>query len=186
MKLSLGRYSRTLRAKYTNLRPDMKMRLKGGLAIVLLMGLGVYVTTQIFGAASDVTGTVFRDYNGNGVRDNAQGVNPSLAADRGVAGVTVRGFGEDGTLCDTRTSDATGAYTLQMSNCNGAKFRVEFSGLPDGFNPTQVGTDSKTTTQFVPAGGAANLGVYQPADFCQNNPILIYRRIWSKCYVFVY
>lgn len=172
MKIHIRESAQKLAAKYKNLSPLVRMRIKGGAAILVLMCLGVYATTQIFGNASDVTGVVFHDYNGNGKRDNAQATSPSLAADRGVAGITVRGFGADGTLCDTRTTDANGAYTLQMGNCNGGKFRVEFSGLPAGYNSSQVGTDSKTTTQFVAAGTSANLGIYSAGDFCQNNPKL--------------
>lgn len=151
----------------------MRMRLKGGIAILALMLFGVYITTQIFGAASDVTGTVFHDYNGNGKRDNVAATNAMQASDRGLAGVTVRGFGEDGTLCDTKTSDAAGNYTLSMANCLGSKFRVEFDALPAGYSSTQVGADSKTSVQFVPAGGVANFGAYRPDQYCQNNPMLV-------------
>jgi len=160
----------------------MRMRLKGGVAIVALMVLGVYATTQIFGSVSDISGIVYHDYNGNGKQDNALAANPSLAADRGMAGITVKGFAADGTLCDTQTSDANGAYTLHLSNCSGPKFRVEFSGMPAGYSSSQVGVDSKTTTQFVAPGGVASLGVYRSSDYCQNNPKIITSCIRAGAY----
>lgn len=158
------------------------MRIKGGLAIIVLALLGLYATTQIFGHANDVTGVVFHDYNGNGKRDNYLGTNPGQAADRGLTGITVKGFGSDNVLCDTRTTDANGAYTLQMGNCVGTKYRVEFSGLPAGYNPSQIGPDSKTTTQFVVPGSIANLGAYRSSDYCQNNPKLVTSCIRAGAY----
>lgn len=173
MKQSLGRYGSTIKSKYKSLSPIGRMRLKGGLAIALLMGFGLIVTTQIMGATSDITGTVFQDFNGNGKRDNVGGATLSQAVDRGLAGVTVRAFAEDGSLCDTKASAADGSYALSVGNCAGTKFRVEFSGLPAGFNSTQVGDDSRTSVRFVAAGGTASFGAYRPGDFCQNNPLLV-------------
>lgn len=170
---SMRKYASTLVSTYKNLTPKVRMRLKGGTAVVALAAAGLYATTQIFGATSDVSGIVYRDYNGNGRQDNVTAANPSLAADRGLGGVTVRGFGANSALCDTQTTDVTGAYTLRMSTCVGSKFRVEFTSLPAGYSSSQVGTDSKTTTQFVAPGGIASLGAYKPGDFCQNNPKLI-------------
>jgi len=182
MKIHPRQTAGRLVKKYKNLSPVVRMRIKGGAAILVLVVLGVYATTQIFGNANDVSGVVFHDYNGNGKRDNALGANPSMAADRGMAGVTVRGFGSNGMLCDTKVTDVNGAYTLSMADCLGGKYRIEFSGLPAGYNPSQVGTDSKTTTQFVPAGGTANLGTYRSSDYCQNNPRLITSCIRAGAY----
>jgi hypothetical protein len=173
MKFQPRQYLNKIVKKYKSLSPLIRMRIGGGVAIVALMAVGLYATNQIFGAANDVTGFVFRDYNGNGKRDNPLASNPSLAADRGVAGITVKAFGTDGALCDTQTSAADGSYTLQLSGCMGTKFRVEYSNLPAGYNSTQVGVDSKTTTQFVAAGGVSSLGIYQPGDYSQNTPQLV-------------
>lgn len=170
---------RRLRKKYRALPDTTKLRFKGGLAVAMLAAVGLIATTQIMGAASDVTGVVFNDYNGNGKRDNVAATNWTTAVDGGVPGVTVRGFAADGTLCDTKTTDANGGFTLSMGNCAGAKYRVEFTDLPAGLNSSQVGDDSKTTVQFVAAGGKASLGVYRSEDYCQNNPKLV-----SSCYNF--
>jgi uncharacterized repeat protein (TIGR01451 family) len=173
MKKQLRQYAQRVNSKIKALSPQTRMRVRGGVAILALVVIGVYATTQIFGHANDVTGIVFHDYNGNGKQDNALAANPSLAADRGLAGITVRGFGTDGALCDTKTSDANGNYTLSMGNCVGGKYRVEFSTLPAGYSSSQVGADSKTTTQFVAAGGVASLGAFSSLDYCQNNPKLV-------------
>ncbi len=176
MKKQLRQYAQRFNNKIKSLSPQTRMRVRGGVAIMALVVIGVYATTAIFGHANDVTGIVFHDYNGNGKQDNALAANPSMAADRGLAGVTVKGFGTDGVLCDTQTTNTNGAYTLSLGNCVGGKYRVEFSNLPAGFNSSQVGVDSKTTTQFVGPGAVASLGAYQTGDYSQNSPTLITSR----------
>ncbi len=162
---------------YQALSPKRQQIVRGGTVVAVVMTCGVVALVNSFAAGADVSGVVFHDYNGNGKRDNMQVVNPMLAADRGVGGVTVRGFSADGQLCDTRTTNAAGEYTLSMDGCGGNKFRVEFSGLPGGLHTTQIGQDSQSTTQFVAPGGTASLGVYGAGDFCQNNP-----KLATSCY----
>jgi hypothetical protein len=123
-------------------------------------------------AATDsvITGTVFQDYNANGVKD------ASPANDDGVAGVTITAYGVIGgvTLQVGQTSSgANGAYTLLTSDGGAGPYRIEFTTLPAGYNPGPVGPGAGSTVQFVSAGGVANLGLVKPADYSQDNPTLI-------------
>ena len=141
-------------------------------------------------AAGTISGVVFEDFNGNGLRDttstvpNGGGASgaTALAIDRGVAGVTVSAYDAAGALQGTAVSDAAGAYSLVAAGTG--PYRIEFTALPTGYRPSAHGlgaTGSGTTVQFVPDGNSTNvnLGIIDPASFCQNNPT-----IYTSCFVF--
>ncbi len=92
--------------------------------------------------------------------------------DIGLAGVTVSFYGSSGNACGSTTTNATGNYSFTPT-CTGP-WRVEFSNVPSGYEPTSRGTGNGTSTQFVTTSGATNInfGVNYPADYCQNNPSL--------------
>ena len=95
----------------------------------------------------------------------------ATAIDRGVAGVTVSAYDASGVLAGSTTSGSpTGAYTLTLAAAG--PFRIEFSGLPAGYQPAFHGANNGTSVQFVPAGGAAHVdfGIALPASYCQDNP----------------
>lgn len=151
---------------------------------LIVLSLLVSLLTPLFPvqkaeAAANITGTVFADFNGNGTRDNATGATAGTAADVGVGGVTVRAYDTNSNNCATTTTAANGTYTLPMGPCTGTAFRVEFSTLPTGYYPSQVGGTNATTTQFVSEGGTANLGINQPCDYCQNNPTVVTNRMYQ-------
>jgi PKD repeat protein len=135
-------------------------------------------------AAGTISGTVFQDYNANGARDASRTVNNNgsgtiaVAADRGIAGVTVTAYDGSGAAVGTATTDAQGNYSLNAAG--DGPYRVEFTALPAGFRPGPAGTDSKTTVQFVNQATASNvsLGLIIPSEFCQDNPVLA-----TACYV---
>ncbi len=162
----------SLKDKYQN-APVKKRNLIRGSFIALIFGVcGVVVLISSFADSSNISGAVFNDFNGNGRRENWQTINPSVASERGIEGVVVKAFGADGQLCDTKTTNSLGEYTLDMGSCTDSRYRVEFSSLPTDTHPSQLGADNQSTTQFVASGGVANLGVYRPDEFCQNNPSL--------------
>ncbi len=113
-------------------------------------------------SGTDMGGTVFNDYDTDGVKDSGETT--------GLAGVTVTAIACDGTIYTT-TTDALGKYILSVP---AAKYpvRVEFSGIPSLYGQGTVnGTDGRTTTQFVAAADCSvDLGVVDPNDYCQNNP----------------
>ena len=106
---------------------------------------------------ADISGTVFRDFNANGVKDNTATFN-----EIGVGGVTVTAHGTSGVL-GSATTAADGSYSI--AGVTGAA-RVEFSNLPAGYYPTAV---SKPAVQFVTAPVTdANLGLNYPSDYVGN------------------
>ena len=73
-------------------------------------------------AVGTVTGTVFRDYNANGVQD---------ADEPGVAGVTVNAYGAAGLVAGPILTLADGSYSITWGSVD-VRVRLEFSGLPGG------------------------------------------------------
>jgi hypothetical protein len=102
---------------------------------------------------TSVSGTVFRDFNLNGVKDNANEI--------GLAGVTVKAFKPDNTqVGSTATTAANGTYSI--TGLSGS-VRVEFSGLPTDYVSGPDGSTSGTSVQFVTlsstVGCSVNYGV---------------------------
>ncbi|MBE0690686.1 MAG: hypothetical protein IH587_11255, partial [Anaerolineae bacterium] len=150
-------------------RPRLQFSLRLTLACLIMAVLGL--SLQVVNAqAGVITGTVFRDYDGNGVRD---------AGDPGVGGTTITAYSDAGVAVGTTQSSSDtatlGQYTLPV-NAADARVRVEFSPPPP-FRTAVWGANSPTTVQFVTVGGVANFGVQMPGDIC-NNP-----RIVTSCFV---
>lgn len=135
-------------------------------------------------AAGTLTGTVFQDYNANGVRDTDKNIlnsgsgNVSVAIDRGIPGVVVTAYTSSGAIAGTAITNGQGAFSLNASG--DAPYRIEFTNLPPGFKPGPFGPDSKTTVQFISNNNASNinLGLVVPSETCQDNPTLA-----TGCYV---
>ncbi len=134
-------------------------------------------------AAATITGTVFEDFNADGVKSTTP------VADVGVAGVTVAAFDavSAGAPVATATSIANGSYSLAGLR-SGLTYRVEFT-IPAGSTyvasrhpqapPVPAGAAvNGTSVQFRQPGEDASFAVLQPADYCQNNPNLL-----LQCYV---
>ncbi len=156
------------------LQPPARRRLRLALVLLCITGLAVVALPRVRRAHADVTsGTVYRDYNSNGVQDPFE---------FGVGGVTVQAFDATGALLDsttTSTAAATlGQYSLTVPNS--PEIRVEFSGLPSTFLYGPAGPDSGTAVQFVPSNAVdVNVGVNKPSEYCQSNPVLL-----TSCYVY--
>ena len=132
---------------------------------------GTYNRAQLVITSADpntINGTVFTDYNDNGMRGSA---------DTGVAGVTVTAYDATNAVVASGTTDASGNYTLSIPD--GTQVRVEFSNIPADLRPGAFGRDSGTTVQFTtsPVAGL-DLGLSKPDEYCQNNPFLV-----MPCYV---
>ena len=114
-------------------------------------------------AAGTISGTVYRDFNLNGLRDSGE---------VGVAGVTVSAFDSAGASQGTATTGADGTYSLAAGGTG--PYRVEFTNIPAPFKPGPHGANNNTTIQFVPDGnsGSVDLGVNDPAEYCQSLPFL--------------
>jgi hypothetical protein len=154
--------------------PQTRMISLLAMMVIGLAGLSVAIMRTAL-AAGNVTGTVFQDFNGNGVKD---------AVEPGLGGITVTAYNAAGTAVATTTSSTTvatlGQYTLNLSAvANGTALRVEFTGaaayLKSGPEGTAAGT-SGSSVQFVTsaAAGSANInyGVNNPGNYCQAAPRL--------------
>ncbi len=134
------------------------------------------VATPASAAGGSVTGTVFRDYNGNGRMDTAGG--SGVQVDVGVGSVAVEAFDSTGASVATTTTAANGTYTLTVAGAATTDLRVEFSGFPAGFEPsingTLGGTSGATTVQFVSIGDTGvNLGIQVPEEHAQGDAPLV-------------
>lgn len=123
-----------------------------------------------------ISGTVFRDWNGNGKQDPATAVRiPEV----GIGGITITAYSVTGPA-GTATSAADGSYSLTTTDAGNGPYRVEFTNMPAGLSYGPAGATSATAVQFVattPSGGVS-IGLNDPKDYCQDNPFLA-----TPCYV---
>ncbi|HQR35486.1 MAG TPA: SdrD B-like domain-containing protein [Blastocatellia bacterium] len=121
-------------------------------------------------ASGVISGNVFHDYNADG----AKGVH-----DLGVQDIEVRAYNASGanvTPGGVVTTNASGNYSLATTDAGTGPYRVEFT-IPAAFGNLKSGPSgigSGTTVQFVSSTPASNvnLGINEPADWCQANPQL--------------
>ncbi len=166
------------------------------LSALLVIGIPVSAALSLGGSATAATGaisgTVFRDFNQNGIKDPAE---------RFIAGVWVKAFGQTAgadtvlnTTDDMRTTygpvktDAAGAWSILGVNADD-KARVEFYGLdtnadsvfdeseralPAWLKSSAHGSNNGSSVQFVtPGTSSVSYAVANPADYCQANPELV-------------
>ena len=123
-----------------------------------------------FAAQAQVSGTVFRDFNGNGTQGTSM---PNI--ELGTAGIMVTAYFSNGSSVTT-TTDATGAYSFSSAQIpSGAQVRIEFE-IPNisgscGNGPNYSGPSGGTSVQFT-SGGASNVnfGINNPAEYTGNTP----------------
>ncbi|MBI1765797.1 MAG: hypothetical protein HYR56_30705, partial [Acidobacteria bacterium] len=132
------------------------------------------LTTALTGVYS---GTVYLDYNANGVLDTT-GTAPNFAIDTGVAGVVITAYNSSGSAGST-TSGANGTYSFTPTGTG--PYRLEFTSLPTGYTPSSFGANNGTSVLFVANGGAANLdfGLVYATDYAQNDTEVV-----TNCYVY--
>ncbi len=156
--------------KIENSKPDVVRRIQPE-------PINMSANAPIPGANSgQIKGTVFQDYNSNGVMDTT-GSTANPAIDMGVAGIAVQVYDATGAQVGaTATTVANGSYTINGVT-DGTTYRVEFSNLPTGyessFHGSGTGTTSGTSVQFVTGGtGNVSFGINRPCDYCQQDPEL--------------
>lgn len=178
----------------TNWRPFWEKPLKGiengaswSKAFLVLLLLAVASSAS----AQTITGTVFKDNNGNGSRGSGE---------LGLPGVIVTAFGATGTIAGQTASCGTAAISIpanppsiptaiSVAACPVANVgRYTVPGLtaatPYRLESTWTdtllfsGAQGSTSVQFADGGATGvNFGVNFPEDYCQNNP-----RILAGCY----
>lgn len=114
---------------------------------------------------NDLGGTIWRDYNSDGIKSSRE---------PGFNQVTISAYDING-LVATTTANSSGIYNFPsiFSGRSGdeAHIRLEFTDLPSGISPAVHGTDSGSIVQVHSSPTCyANVGVQNPADYCQENP----------------
>ncbi|GGH40872.1 SdrD B-like domain-containing protein [Microbacterium album] len=149
------------------------------LAVATLLGgtLAVVPTAAAQAASGAVSGTVFRDFNGNGVYDRGNEPRSGIANDEGMPRVVVTATDGSGDFTASATTGPDGSYVIDTSDVpDGTPLRLRFSGWPAGYEPsgTSAAGTNGTSVQFVAAGDErADLALNIPVDYAQDNAPLV-------------
>jgi hypothetical protein len=130
----------------------------------------LFISQSVF---AQVSGTVFRDFNSNGVKDDQH--------ELGVKGIIVTAYDVSGVQYGPATSAADGTYTVGGIPA-GKEVRLQFAipATVGCFNEkvsssfgigTSGASSSSTSIQFVKGGVTnANFAINNPVDYSQANP----------------
>ena len=149
------------------------MKAKIFIFFILCMTLAISLQAQ-------VTGTVFRDFNGNGLKE----ANEPL-----LTGVVVNAYNSSNTLCGTTTTSGTAAPNYSLAGCGTGAVRIEF------LIPSSGGCTLNNVIDFTSSGGTSygssvqfangnssniNFAVNAPEDYflASENP-----KLYVPCYI---
>lgn len=124
---------------------------------------------------AQVSGTVFKDFNANGTKENTPTYN-----EVGMVGVVVNATNPAGAALTVAytgggtSTNTTGVYTVTGGTA--AQIRLEFV-MPDSYTFASSGASGGTTVMF-PSGATQDLAVNYPGDYSQPNPEMA-----VSCYV---
>lgn len=110
--------------------------------------------------SNTIAGFVFRDLNGNGIREEREPGEPDI---------TVSVYDDADQLITSTLSDIEGEYQLVSEKINAeGNYTVIFSGWKEILQPGPQGADSNTEIQFVSGGdGRVNFGLQNPDQYIQ-------------------
>ncbi|MEZ4663475.1 MAG: SdrD B-like domain-containing protein [Caldilineaceae bacterium] len=114
--------------------------------------------------AVSITGTAFRDFNSDGLI-TADGT----ITDIGVPNIAVTAYDAAGNVAGSAVTDANGDYIINPTSTG--PYRIVFSDLPNGYEPTTHNTANGSSVQYVTSSGGAtnvNLAINRPADYSQS------------------
>ncbi len=122
------------------------------------------------GASGSLSGVVFRDYNADGIRSNRLGSGNALGLEPGEAEIVVSVTDVAGTVWTT-TTNAAGAYRLDVANASSSRVRVNFE-VPPSRSFLQIGVagpNGSSDVQFASLGeSGVDASVSNPAEYCQH------------------
>ncbi|MBU1822328.1 MAG: hypothetical protein KKG00_12575, partial [Bacteroidetes bacterium] len=124
--------------------------------LVLLIGILFCIAPF---AQAQLSGHVYRDFNGDGLRQQ------NAPSEPGLGGVAVSAFVAGSSTPLSTTTDSLGFYSLAVPA--GQKVRLEFSGLPFQTYVHMAVTGTGSSVQFAtaPASGV-DLAVGDPLQYC--------------------
>ena len=140
--------------------------------LIFLFSLVIFSDTQ-----AQVTGIVYRDYNGNGTRQTAA---PTI--EPGVEGVIINAYNAADVLISTTTSDAAGAYSFPYTVPVRVEFVLPASGncVKSGIDKNSVSGDGNNVRFASSSPVTINYAVNNPADFINStNPNLFVPHLTS-------
>ena len=82
--------------------------------------------------------------------------------------MTVTAYDSSGAAVDSDVTDASGLYTLDLSATAETDLRLEFTTLPNGYEPGVVGADNETSVVFASQGDYVDFGIYNPSNYYGN------------------
>jgi hypothetical protein len=157
----------------------------GGLLAASVVVLGAPAPAEA--ATHTVTGTVFRDYDGDGILDTGA-ARTGIQTDVGLGGVTVTATDAAGTSWTATSSAAAatlGQYSMSVVDPVSTKLRISFN-TPTGYQPSAhaasgAGVRSNTSVQFIDVASTttASYAVDVPEDYSQNNPPVVTTIQWA-------
>lgn len=134
--------------------------------VISFLVLGSLVWIPSAQAAYTISGSVFRDYNANGIRD---------LNEPGVGAVQVTAYNTAGPVISA-ASDSLGNYSLTIPTDE--PVRIEFTPTASFVFAGAAGTNNASSVVFVSAARTLDYGLSIPGDYCQQNPGLA-----TNCYV---
>ncbi|MEZ5045997.1 MAG: SdrD B-like domain-containing protein [Chitinophagaceae bacterium] len=134
--------------------------------------LATYFVLYSFIAQAQISGTVFRDFNGNGVKDNTASFN-----EIGFGGITVKAYDASGAEVGSVTTASDGTYSFTGLSL---PLRIEFTGIVSSDYSSIVGSGNATSVQFYnTASTNADYAINYPDEFSSStNP-----KLFSPMYV---
>ena len=135
------------------------------IALGILLFFCNHLTLQAQTCLTNIGGTVFNDFNGNGIYNTTDSL--------GFGGITIYAFDCAGVKIDSAITDDKGTYILTNVTAASDSVRIEFatSSFPSWAKPTYNGTSGRTDVQFVKAPNCSvNMGMVRIGDYCQTNP----------------
>ncbi|MBK8684422.1 MAG: hypothetical protein IPN26_05220 [Bacteroidetes bacterium] len=120
---------------------------------------------------AQVSGTVFRDLNANGSKENNASFN-----EVGMKDVTVKAYDASGAEVGSTTSSSTGAYSFTGLTL---PLRIEFTNFGSAsLHPAANGSNNTSSVQFYTAAtSSADFAVNNPAHYSQTTRIWLHRNI---------
>ncbi|TDB63623.1 SdrD B-like domain-containing protein [Arundinibacter roseus] len=138
-----------------------------------ILGVALMIGSQTtFG---QISGKVYRDFDGNGIQTSQDPEEP------GVAGVQVEALVGPGATSIITTTDKDGQFSFSAAQIPaGTSVKIMFTSLGKAYFTGPKGPQSHTTLQFLTAPSAkAHLGIVYPDEYCDTrSPNMI-----TSCFV---
>jgi len=160
----------------------MKSYLRLSLFVAISILFFMFSDGVIVQAAGTISGTVFQDYNADGIQRFSTTV-PSQPLEPGIEGIIVTATDNLGTV-ETTTTGADGSYTLPLLNGDAARVEFEIPPALDFLFPGVATPSGGSFVQFIDISSGNVTGIdvalQNPAQYCHTlNPDVV-----TACYVY--